>query len=137
MKISGRVFDSNNEPLASANVTLKSGSQSGKFGVITNLDGEFLIDSEAIEPDYTFEISYLGFISQNWSALALQDKKITLLDAVEYLNEVVVVGKPKLIKSSAYDSKNNIKEHFKKYKKAYFSVATIAGMLLIISKIKK
>jgi len=137
MKISGQVFDSNNEPLASANVTLRSGVQTGKLGVVTNLDGNFLIDNQTIEPEYLFEISYIGFVPQVWSALALQDKKITLLDSIEQLNEVAVmnVNRPKLASTS--NKSNFIGEHLKKYKTAYVSGITLAGALLLISKIKK
>ena len=138
MKISGKVFDSSGEPLVSANVTLVSGANAGKFGAVTNLDGEFSLDSEIIQPESKFKVSYLGFVSQEWTALALQDKKITLLDGVEQLKEVVITTKKKPTAiSGASTSDNAIASHFKKYKTVYVGGATLAGILLIASSIKK
>lgn len=136
MKISGQVFDSLGEPLASANVTLVSGANAGKFGAVTNLDGKFSLDSDAIQSESKFKISYLGFVSQEWTALALQDKKITLLDGVEQLKEVVITSKKKPTTISASTDKPFV-AHLKKYKTVYAGGATLAGILLIASSIKK
>jgi sensor c-di-GMP phosphodiesterase-like protein len=136
MKISGQVFDSSGEPLASANVTLVSGANAGKFGAVTNLDGEFSLDSEIIQPESKFKVSYLGFVSQEWTALALQDKKITLLDGVEQLKEVVITAKKKPT-AVVSNTDTPIASHFKKYKTVYVGGATLAGILLIASSIKK
>jgi hypothetical protein len=137
MKISGQVFDSNNEPLASANVTLRSGAQAGKLGVVTNLDGKFSIDNNSIQSDSIFEISYIGFVSQTWSALELQDKKVTLLDSIEQLNEVVVINRKKPNLATTVSGGSALGQHLKKYKTAYVGGITLAGALLLISKIKK
>ena len=137
MKISGQVFDSNNKPLASANVTLKSGAQAGKLGVVTNLDGKFSIDSNSISPDFLFDVSYIGFVTQTWSALSLQDKKITLLDSIEELNEVVVINRKKPNVATATSGSSSLSQHLKKYKTAYVGGVALAGVLLLISKIKK
>lgn len=136
MKISGQVFDSSNEPLASANVTLINGANAGKFGAVTNLDGQFSIESDIIQPESLFKISYLGFVSQEWTALALQDKKITLLDGVEQLKEVVITAKKKPT-ATASNTDKPIVAHLKKYKTVYVGGATLAGILLIASSIKK
>lgn len=137
MKISGQVFDSNNEPLASANVTLKSGALANKLGVVTNLEGKFSIDSDLIESYYVFEISYIGFVPQTWTGLALQDKKITLLDSIEQLDEIVVINNKKPNVATATSGGSSLGKHLKKYKTAYVSGITLAGALLLISKIKK
>jgi hypothetical protein len=138
MKISGQVFDSSGEPLASANVTLVSGVNAGKFGAVTNLDGKFSLDSDVIQSESKFKISYLGFVSQEWTALALQNKKITLLDGVEQLNEVVITAKKKpTATSGSSNSGNSVVSHIKKYKTVYVGGATLAGILLIASSIKK
>lgn len=138
MKISGQVFDSSNEPLASANVTLISGANAGKFGAVTNLDGEFSLDNDVIQAESKFKISYLGFVSQEWTALALQDKKITLLDGVEQLKEIVITSKKKPTATTGVsNSQNAIATHIKKYKTVYAGGATLAGILLIASSIKK
>lgn len=136
MKISGQVFDSSGEPLASANVTLVSGENAGKFGAVTNLDGKFSLDSDVIQSESKFKISYLGFVSQEWTALALLNKKITLLDGVEQLNEVVITAKKKPTTATS-NSNKGIASHIKKYKTVYVGGATLAGILLIASSIKK
>lgn len=136
MKISGQVFDSNNEPLVSANVTLRSGAQAGKVGFVTNLDGNFSMESDIVEPESMFEISYIGFVSQVWSALALQDKKIILLDNIEQLDEVVVIRKTKPSVATVLSGETVMGRHLKKYKTVYVGGAILAGILLLISKAK-
>jgi hypothetical protein len=126
MRISGQVFDSNNEPLASANVTLRSGAQAGKLGVVTNLDGMFSMDNDYIDSDSIFEISYLGFVSQVWKASELQDKDVTMLDKIEQLDEVIVLSNNKPKAASFSKGNNNIE---KNKKHLLIATAIVLGFL--------
>ena len=73
MKISGQVVDVDNVPLASANVTLRSGLKSGKIGTSADFDGKFSLESDNFTEKDVFEVSYVGFTSQN---LPLKNYKI-------------------------------------------------------------
>lgn len=139
MKISGQVFDSEGQTIPSANVTIKTGPNAGKFGSITDDNGKFSLDSSIIQADSIFEISYLGYVSQTWTALALQNKPITLLDGIEHLKEVVVTaGKPKTTTPAADTTTDSpVKAHLKKYKTVYIGGGLLAGLLTIFSSIKK
>ncbi len=54
-KVSGYVFDENNEPIAFANVIFKGSTE----GTITNEDGRFYLESD--ENWKTLIVSFLGF----------------------------------------------------------------------------
>ena len=73
MKISGKIVDIDNVPLMGANVTLRSGSKSGKVGTTTDFDGNFSLESDNFLETDVFEVSYVGFIKQTFIANQLQD----------------------------------------------------------------
>lgn len=86
MDISGRVLDSNKEPLIGVTVLLK-GSASG---TVTDIDGNFSIKASKGE---TLVISYIGYKTQE--ILLSSDKAtliVELLEDSEMLDEVVVIG---------------------------------------------
>jgi hypothetical protein len=100
-KISGKVVDIDNVPLMGANVTLRSGSKSGKVGTTTDFDGNFNLEVNDIAKSDIFEISYIGFIKQNFTTEQLQDKKIVLQEATTQLDEIVITGtKPINVKNT-------------------------------------
>jgi hypothetical protein len=136
MKISGKIVDINNVPLAGTNITLRSGSKSGKVGTISDFDGEFFLEADSIQENDVFEISYIGFIKQNFIAKDLQDKKIVLQEATTELDEIVLIGK-KPIKSKNSEKKSKLKEHITKNKYAYAGVSGLLGLALILISIKK
>jgi hypothetical protein len=112
MKISGKILDSTNQPLYLANVTIVTGSQINKFGTIANENGEFSLDSDLIELDSQFRISYQGFKPQWFRASELQGKTIKLEEDTIGLEEVVIrpQDKPKNINNTNQPS--TIKQHF-------------------------
>ena len=136
MKISGQVVDVDNVPLASANVTLRSGLKSGKIGTSADFDGNFNLESDSFTEKDIFEVSYVGFISQQFTAEELQNKKITLQESVNSLNEIVLIGtKPN--KSNSSNNTNKVKEHFTKNKFVYAGASGLLGLALLLISIKK
>jgi hypothetical protein len=135
-KISGKVVDIDNVPLMGANVTLRSGSKSGKVGTTTDFDGNFNLEVNDIAQSDIFEISYIGFVKQTFTTNQLQDKKITLQESATELDEIVITGtKPKNTKTTPEESK--LKVHLTKNKYAYAGVSGLLGLALILISIKK
>ena len=90
MKISGKVVDIDNEPLISANITLKSGSKAGKVGTNADFDGNFSLESESFTESDIFEVSYIGFAKQTFTAKELQNKKVHGIKTIhKYIHEKV------------------------------------------------
>lgn len=85
-KITGFVKDANGDPVIGANVVEKGTTN----GVITGLDGEFMLE---VPSDAVIEISYIGYISQS---VEIQDRnqplQITLEEDAQKLDEVVVTA---------------------------------------------
>ena len=136
MRISGKVVDVDNEPLISANITLKSGSKTGKVGTNADFDGNFSLESESITEKDLFQVSYVGFTPQTFTAEQLQNKKVTLKEATTELGELVIdFTKPKKVKPK--DQKSKVKEHFIKNKYAYAGLSGLLGLALIFMSIKK
>jgi hypothetical protein len=135
-KISGKVVDIDNVPLMGANVKLRCGSKSGKVGTTTDFDGNFNLEVNDIAQSDIFEISYIGFIKQNFTTEQLQDKKIVLQESATELDEIVITGtKPKNTKTTPEESK--LKVHLTKNKYAYAGVSGLLGLALILISIKK
>ena len=84
-KITGKVVDSNGEPIIGASV-VEHGS---KTGTVTDIDGNFTISTTHETPMLT--VSYIGFVTQNVKGHA-GTVNVQLLDDSQNLNEVVVVG---------------------------------------------
>ena len=135
-KISGKVVDIDNVPLMGANVTLRSGSKSGKVGTTTDFDGNFSLESDSLLGTDVFEVSYVGFTKQTFTTNQLQDKKITLQESATELDEIVITGtKPTNVKNT--ETKLKISEHIAKNKYAYAGVSGLLGLALILISIKK
>lgn len=135
MKISGRILDIDDEPLIGANITLRSGSKAGKFGTISDFDGNFSLESDTFTETDVFEVSYIGFVKQRFTANELQDKKIILQESLTQLDDIVIVGtKPK--KTNTTPKTNTLKVHFEKNKYTYAGVSGLLGLGLIIMSIK-
>lgn len=84
-KVKGIVTDSNNEPVIGASILIKGTT----IGVITNLDGEFEIETS---DDAVLQVSYIGFISQDIQVKGKNSFFIRLQEDLQTLEEVVVVG---------------------------------------------
>lgn len=85
-KVSGRVFDSNGDPIIGASVMVKGTSN----GAITDLDGNYVITN--VHQGATIEITYVGFISQTLVARGASLGTTTLREDNKTLDELVVIG---------------------------------------------
>jgi len=132
--IEGKVIDSSGEPLALANITIQDGTRAKKLGVSADLDGNFYLENEVIEPDSVFMISYIGYEPKLLKASELDGNEVMLLDAMEQLEEIVVTGKPS---TASKKEKLNFKEYLVKHKNVYAGLGALAGVLLIMKSIKK
>ncbi|MGI6572261.1 MAG: carboxypeptidase-like regulatory domain-containing protein [Fermentimonas sp.] len=83
--ITGTVVDANGEPIIGANI-IESGTTNG---TITDANGKF---SLKVEDKATIRVSYIGYIDQNINTSEKVSFDITLLEDVELLDEIVVVG---------------------------------------------
>ena len=83
--IKGIVVDENGEPVIGATVRL-SGSSTG---TITDMDGRFEIN---VAKGEELEISYIGYTTQTVKIGNSGSIQVTLREATEVLNEVVVTG---------------------------------------------
>jgi hypothetical protein len=89
-RVSGTVYDQNNQPIAFANVLFKNSSE----GVISDFDGNFLLQSE--NNHSTIVVSFVGFETAEFK---LKTKTSTGLEIVLQtgfeLDEVLIVNRPK------------------------------------------
>ncbi len=84
--IRGQVLDEFKEPVIGANVIV----QGTTIGVITDLDGNFRLDSLALNS--IIQISYIGYITQSVTYTGQQFIRIDLREDTQLLDEVIVVG---------------------------------------------
>lgn len=85
-KITGKVVDSNGDPVAGANITEKGTTN----GTISDTDGHFTL---TIESESVFlNISFIGCMPQTVKAHANKPLLIVLNEDTQLLDEVVVVG---------------------------------------------
>ncbi len=139
-KISGHVFDVNNEPVSFANIVFKNSSE----GCITNENGRFYLES-----DETWDAIVISFIGYETQEIALAKKvnydlKIILKEEAAQLDAVVLVSgkQPKknnpaidiLRKVWQHKRKNGLKQfkqyEFDKYEKVEFDINTIDSALI-------
>ena len=84
--ITGKVIDVQGQPVIGATVLL----QNTTTGVITNMDGEFVLVSPAKEN--TITVSMIGYNSVTVKAVAGQRVSITLIEKMYELDGLVVIG---------------------------------------------
>ena len=89
-RVSGTVYDQNNQPVAFANVLFKNSSE----GVISDFDGNFLLQSE--NNHSTIVVSFVGFETAEFKLKTKTSTglKIVLQTGFE-LDEVLIVNRPK------------------------------------------
>ncbi len=136
MDISGRILDSENEPLHLANITIVNGSQINKFGTTSNENGNFKLESDIINEDSQFKISYVGFAPQYFKTNELQGRVIKMEDSAIELDAVVISPKSKP-KNTNYSKPSNIKQYLQEHKEVYAGLGGIVGLALILISIKK
>lgn len=81
----GEVIDKNGEPVIGANIVVKGTGQ----GTITDVDGKFSME---IPDQGTLVISYIGYLSKEIPIGRERKVTITLLEDMQALDEVVIVG---------------------------------------------
>lgn len=85
--ISGKVFDTNEEPLIGVTVTIENTT----IGAITDIDGSFTL--QVPEGKVVLNVSYVGFVPQKVTVASGQSNvTVRLSEDAVLLNEVVVVG---------------------------------------------
>src|SRR5210317_519255 len=84
--ISGKIVDVNNNPIIGANVIVLESNK----GAMTDFDGMFTIPSVNI--DDIIKCSYLGFITKKVTIKNGNFIKITLIEDLQALDEVIVIG---------------------------------------------
>ncbi len=89
--VSGKVTDSNNEPLIGVNIV----SQGNIVGTVTDLEGEYILEGLPAEA-VTLMFSYIGYTTKTLDAdLSVNQNQlinVTLSEEVAELDEVVVIG---------------------------------------------
>ncbi len=85
-KVSGYVYASDGEPVIGCSVVIKGTTE----GTITDLDGYF--ELYPAQSGMTLEFSYIGCVSKELAVTYGMDVAVVLEDAVQCLEEVVVIG---------------------------------------------
>ena len=83
----GTVYDSNNEPLVGATVSVKGNLSNG---TITNIDGQFNLNVQDLKS--TLVVSFVGYQTQEVALQGRSEITIRLQEDAKALDEVVVVG---------------------------------------------
>lgn len=135
MKITGKIHDSNNEPLGLANITIINGERANRLGAIADFNGYFELDNDLINPESIFVVTYMGFSPQTFKAADLVDANIKLTPSQETLDVVTVYGTPKI--KVSVPTMTNFRKNLEKHKFVYAGIGGIVGLILIISSIKK
>ena len=141
-KVSGYVYDENNEPIAFANVLFKGSTE----GTITNEDGRFYLESE--NTWQTVVVSFLGYELKEFTLeqKVNYDLKFILKEEAAALNEVVIVTGKQSKKASENPAirilkkiwerkrQNGLKQfkqyQYDKYEKVEFDINTIDSALI-------
>lgn len=139
-RVSGRVFDDFNQPVAFANVLFKNSHE----GTITDENGRFYLESKSIYN--TILVSFVGYITKEigLTARTTYDLRIVLEESSSQLDEIVLFG-GKLSKKDnpAIDILRKIWENrrsngvkmfdqyrYDKYEKLEFDINTIDSALI-------
>ena len=85
LNVNGSVRDSKGEPIIGANIILKGTST----GTVTDFDGNFSVQ---VPGRGVLSISYIGYLSQDVPVQNRTAIEVILMEDVELLDEVVVVG---------------------------------------------
>lgn len=85
INVSGTVLDQSGEAVIGASVTVVG----QKVGTVSDLDGKF---SLSVAPQGAISVSFLGYITQTVSIDNRTQITVTLVEDIEKLDEVVVIG---------------------------------------------
>ena len=84
-KVTGRVLDSNGEPVIGATVVIKGTTT----GTTTDIDGNFSLDVIA---GSILEVSYIGYQTLSLTAQSGKELVVSMKEDIQLLDEVVVIG---------------------------------------------
>ena len=84
-KITGTITDTDGEPIVGANISIKGTS----IGTISDANGKFNLN---VTENARIQISYIGYLTQEFTIGNKTDFSIKLRDDMQSLEEVVVVG---------------------------------------------
>jgi hypothetical protein len=142
MKIFGQVLDTDNVPMAFADVTITTGVNANVMTTVADLDGKFVLENEDISPDTVIKISYLNYVPQIFKASDLQGNKIKLVENSEILKEVTLPNGSKPSHTSnktplVQSNKQKFVQHLDDHKFVYMAIGGLAGIILVIRAFKK
>ncbi|MEE4175956.1 MAG: carboxypeptidase regulatory-like domain-containing protein [Bacteroides sp.] len=103
--MTGRVVDTNNEPLPGATVLAIHEPSGTRYGTTTNIEGRFNIQGMRTGGPYLVEVTYIGYGKESFSDITLFlgesfVLEVVLSEGVLELGEVLVVG----LRSSAFQT---------------------------------
>lgn len=107
--VSGKIVDSENNPIPY--VTLQIGPN---YGVITNEEGVFTLETHNFSDSDTVSISCLGYKSQAYKLSNFNKKSYTLESSISALSEVFVTNKQLSIQEILANVRANISENYSK-----------------------
>lgn len=84
-QVSGTITDELGEPIIGANI-LEKGTVNG---TVTDIDGKF---SLPVQPNAVLQITYIGYLSQEIATAGRNSFNLILLEDMQTLEEVVVIG---------------------------------------------
>ena len=123
IKVSGRIVDTNNEPLIG--VTVKETGTNN--GVVSDINGQFSFN---VKEGAKLEVSYIGYTSQTLSTTNEKVFHIVLKESVIALEETVVVGYGTQKKASVTGSISTVDDKIFKDKGAVSNVmSTLQGAM--------
>lgn len=84
-KITGTVTDSNGEPIIGANVVIKGTTT----GTVTDFNGKYTLE---VPQGAVLQISYIGYLTKEFAINNNKSADISLIEDMQSIDEVVVVG---------------------------------------------
>ncbi|MCX7549434.1 carboxypeptidase-like regulatory domain-containing protein [Xanthomarina sp. F2636L] len=107
-QVSGKVVTKTNEPIPFATIQIGP-----NYGVITNEEGSFSIDTEGFKASDSVHISCMGFEKIGFELQEFSSKTFKLDEQVNELYEVYLTNKPLTIDSIMYYVNRNLKSNYK------------------------
>jgi TonB-linked SusC/RagA family outer membrane protein len=122
-KVTGVVFDENNEPLMGVTVTVKGANTT--YGTATDVDGAFTLNAS---PKDVLHFSYIGYASKSVALNGKTNLKIVLQPENSVLDEVVVVGYGQVKKKDVLGSISSVKADELKDRASGNVIESLRGM---------
>lgn len=120
--VTGIVVDEQGEPIVGANVVEKGTVN----GIITDIDGKFLLN---MEENGVLLVSYIGYVSQEIPVKGKSFITITMIEDTQSLEEVVVVGYGTQKKLNLTGAVSSVKSDVLVKSPAANTINTLAGRL--------